>query len=161
MTIHASLVVLGRAGAAFGAPKNAGILILGKSGAGKSDLALRLIAEGATLVADDRTELFTVKGALWGRAPAPIAGLIEARGMGILRIAHAPKARIALAVELGKSESRLPLPRHYKPPKGLDLQAKPVPLIRVSAFEASASAKIALAAAGFAKDLFRDDVNTI
>ena len=55
--IHATCIRIARAGKVFGAPASAGVLILGESGAGKSDLALRLIGRGAELVADDRTEL--------------------------------------------------------------------------------------------------------
>jgi HPr kinase/phosphorylase len=63
--IHASCVVLARAGEPFGAPGDAGILILGASGSGKSDLALRLIGRGALLVADDRVEIFARDDGLW------------------------------------------------------------------------------------------------
>lgn len=63
-----------------------GALIEGPSGVGKSDLALRALSEGFRLVADDRTLLFVSGGRLFGRAPAPLHGLIEARGVGILRL---------------------------------------------------------------------------
>ena len=154
VNIHASCVILGRG--AFGSPPGAGILLLGRSGAGKSDLALRLIAEGGRLVSDDRTELYVARGALWGRPPARLAGLIEVRGLGILKLPHAPRARIALAVALGRPE-RLPEPRHYRP-----LPVKEaVALVTIAPFEASAPAKIAAAVAAFAHGLFRDDVNPI
>lgn len=58
--IHASCVAIGAKG----------VLILGESGAGKSDLALRLMDEGARLVADDRTELYAAKGRLMARLGA-------------------------------------------------------------------------------------------
>ena len=61
-----------------------GVLILGASGVGKSDLALRLIADGALLVADDQTLVEARGDELWATAPATIAGLIEARGVGIV-----------------------------------------------------------------------------
>jgi hypothetical protein len=60
------------------------VLIGGRSGAGKSDLALRLIDRGASLVSDDYTELRRVGGRVLARAPAEIAGKIEVRGLGIL-----------------------------------------------------------------------------
>src|SRR5581483_2217647 len=60
-----------------------GVLIEGDSGSGKSDLALRALDEGWALVADDRTLLWACEGRLYGRAPDPIAGLIEARGLGV------------------------------------------------------------------------------
>lgn len=87
----------------------AGVLILGPSGAGKSSLALRLMALGARLVADDGVLLTAEAGALIARAPAPIAGLIEARGAGILRAEALAQARIVLAVDIGRDETeRLP-----------------------------------------------------
>ena len=68
-------------------------LLLGESGAGKSDLALRLIAAGAQLVADDRVELSVESNRLIARAPANLAGLIEIRNVGIIAL---PSARLPL-----------------------------------------------------------------
>ena len=76
VNIHASCVALGAQG----------VLLLGKPGAGKSDLALRLIDEGGRLVADDRTILFTRRGGLYGKSPASIRGLMEIRGLGIVQL---------------------------------------------------------------------------
>jgi serine kinase of HPr protein (carbohydrate metabolism regulator) len=157
VNVHATCVVLARAARLFGAPQGAGVLLLGKSGAGKSDLALRLIALGARLVSDDRTDLFVDRGKLFGRAPAAIKGLVEMRGVGIAALPHATKARVALAVSLGRPTSRLPLREYYKAP--FDLSAA-VPLIRLAPFEASAPAKIILAAAAFEKNLFREKVRS-
>lgn len=85
------------------------VLILGQSGAGKSALALNLMAFGAELVADDRTEVYTRNGAAWARAPESIRGLIEARGIGILKAAAVPTARIDFVVDLDQTEEmRLP-----------------------------------------------------
>ncbi len=109
-----------------------GVLLLGPPGAGKSDLALRLLARGFALVADDRVE---VAGGC-ARAPAALAGLLEVRGLGILRLPHA-EARLALAVELRDEAERLPTPcRHGE----LDL-----PLVRVRAEAASAPERVAMA----------------
>ncbi|HEY5338136.1 MAG TPA: HPr kinase/phosphatase C-terminal domain-containing protein [Rhizomicrobium sp.] len=163
INIHASCVVLGGAAAAFGAPRNAGILLLGESGAGKSDLALRLIERGAQLVADDRVDLFVTDGILMARAPASLAGLIEARGVGIVALPFAAQARIVLAVELIEAGNvpRLPQTEFYAAPEELALpQSAQPPLIWLSAFEASAPAKVCLAAAAFTKALFRDHHNT-
>jgi HPr kinase/phosphorylase len=86
-----------------------GLLILGPSGSGKSALALRLIGRGADLVADDRTEISLREGGLMARCPTPIAGLIEARGVGLLRAPTLAEARVALVADLGQAESqRLP-----------------------------------------------------
>jgi HPr kinase/phosphorylase len=86
-----------------------GLLILGRSGAGKSALALRLIALGARLVADDRTALTAHAGRLTATCPAAIKGLIEARGIGLLRAPTLDEAEIALVVDLDRTEDqRLP-----------------------------------------------------
>ena len=83
MILHASLVALRLSGVWRGA------LIEGASGAGKSDLALRALGEGFALAADDRVVVFASGGRLYGRSPAPLAGMIEARGVGITRFAIA------------------------------------------------------------------------
>lgn len=86
-----------------------GVLITGQSGTGKSSLALQLIAAGAKLVADDQTLLRAQGGALIASAPDTIAGRIEARALGILRLMHEPKASVVMAITLDhKSEERLP-----------------------------------------------------
>jgi len=160
VNVHATCVRIGRAGTAFGTPRDAGILLLGKSGAGKSDLALRLIALGATLVADDRTDLYVWRGRLYARSPARLAGLIEVRGIGILKLPQAPRARIALVVELGEGAPRLPGHRRYRPPAALGLPAKAAPpIIKIAPFEASAPAKIVTATAAWAHGLYRDTFN--
>ncbi len=101
-----------------------GLLILGAAGAGKSALALKLIALGARLVTDDRVEVTAEGETLVARCPAPsIRGLIEARGFGLLRMEAQPAARLILAIDLDQVESaRLPPPRH------LTLLGKPLAL---------------------------------
>jgi hypothetical protein len=154
--IHASCVMLHRAGQLFDAPADAGILLLGESGAGKSTVALKLLARGARLVADDRVELFARDGRLWGRPPASLAGLIEARGVGIVEIDHAPEACIALAVRLATDAPRMPERQSYAPPEGLPPIAAP-PLLELCAMDAAIAEKIVLAAASFAHALFREE----
>jgi serine kinase of HPr protein (carbohydrate metabolism regulator) len=75
---HAGLIALRWRGAWRG------VLIEGPSGAGKSDLALRALGQGFRLVADDRTIVFASGGRPFGRAPGPLAGLIEVRGLGVV-----------------------------------------------------------------------------
>ena len=157
VNIHATCVVLAHAAGRFGAPRDAGVLLLGKSGSGKSDLALRLISRGAILVSDDRTELCEQGGHLVAKPPAPLRGLIEARGLGIVALSHAHKARIALAVRLDAKVPRLPREEHYKTPWDLPV---PVPLLRLAAFESSAPEKIELAVAAFERNLFRDGASS-
>jgi HPr kinase/phosphorylase len=101
-SVHASAVAFGPAG---------GVLIEGPSGSGKSHLALLLVGQGADLVADDRTILFARDGALYARAPAPLAGLAEVRGLGLVRLAARRLVRIRLVVTLGGPlAARLPEP---------------------------------------------------
>ncbi|WP_137111549.1 HPr kinase/phosphorylase [Rhodobacter sp. SY28-1] len=87
-----------------------GLLILGPSGAGKSALALQLISRGAVLVSDDLTRLEGVGGTLWASCPNPdLQGMIEARGVGILRAPSVSGAEVGLVVDLGQMETdRLP-----------------------------------------------------
>ena len=119
----------------------AGVLLRGPSGAGKSDLALRLIDAGAALVADDQTELRRAGMGLRMSAPAAIAGLLEVRGVGILRVPSVPSAILRLVVTLVPREAieRLPEPRRCL------LLDCAIPEIALAAFEASAAAKLRLA----------------
>ena len=141
--VHASCVAL----------KTAGVLLLGDSGSGKSDLALRLIHEGWSLVADDRTVLALDKGQLKAFAPATIQGLLEVRGVGIVAL-PAKATLLKLAVQLGREGPRLPQPERWTPP-GLKA-ASALPLIRLDGRHASDPAKIALALRALSKGLFRD-----
>jgi len=156
--IHASCIRLGEAGKAFGVSR-AGILLLGKSGTGKSDLVLRFLSQGGILVADDRVELFLKRNLLFGRPSASGAGLLEVRGVGIITLPHQSEVRINLVVDLNASPERLPSHAQFLPPRKLGLAAdRRPPLIRANAYEASAPAKIAAAAAAYSRRLFRDSV---
>jgi len=91
------------------AHKGRAVLILGRSGSGKSALALQLMALGATLVADDRTVVSRQGERLMASTPEHIKGLIEARGVGILKAEAAGPTPVALAVDLETVETaRLP-----------------------------------------------------
>jgi serine kinase of HPr protein (carbohydrate metabolism regulator) len=78
-----------------------GVVLVGPPGSGKSDLALRLIDQGAQLVADDRVVIERQGARLIARPPAAIAGLIEVRGLGIMRVGHAASSALGLVVALG------------------------------------------------------------
>lgn len=89
-----------------------GVLISGRSGQGKSALALALMAFGARLVADDRVLLEPRNGRLIATCPAALSGLVEARGIGLLRARCVPRAALMLVVDLDHEETeRLPHPR--------------------------------------------------
>lgn len=111
LTLHATTIAVhGRA-----------LLILGASGAGKSALALQMLALGADLVADDRTRLTLRDDQVWAEAPAGLPSVIEARGLGLLRTDGLVRAPLALVADLDNLESqRLPPLRHY-PLFGLSL----------------------------------------
>ncbi|SHF19984.1 Hpr(Ser) kinase/phosphatase [Loktanella atrilutea] len=86
------------------------VLIRGASGRGKSGLALRMIALGAVLVADDRVVLTRRGGLVHASCPAALRGLIEARGMGLLRTPPAPPTPLACVVDLDHhTTARLPV----------------------------------------------------
>lgn len=114
LVLHATTVAVG----------DRGLLILGPAGAGKSALALDLMALGASLVADDRTILTRRGAALVATCPPAISGLIEARGIGLLSATPRDSVTLALAVDMGQSENeRLP------PPREIVLLDRPLPLL--------------------------------
>jgi len=124
-----------------------GVLLRGFSGSGKSDLALRLIDDGAELVSDDQVLCQSIDGAVFASPPPAISGLIEVRGLGLMHIAHLPRAEIFLAVDLVAPErvTRLPLAAVC------EIEGVKVPLIELMPFEASAPAKLRLACAALAR----------
>lgn len=109
------------------------MLLIGPSGSGKSDLLLRLLDRGFSLVADDQVEI--VDGI--ARPPAALAGMLEVRGLGIVRLAHVAQSRLALVVALDAPVARLPEPERH-PIFGL-------PVIAVEGRHASAPAIVELA----------------
>lgn len=130
-TLHATCVAIG----------DRGVLITGPSGSGKSDLALRLIDEGARLVADDLTTLKAEDGGLVALAPPRLAGKIEVRGIGIMPVSSTPRVRLALEVALAPSAGIERLPES-ETAQYLDLT---LPRVTLDPFTASAAAKLRLA----------------
>ncbi len=126
MQVHASCV----------ARDGAGVLLLGPPGCGKSDLVLQLLEYGFVLVADDRVD---IEGRT-ARAPAALAGLLEVRGLGVFRLAHAESAELALAVTLDPAAERLPRPARHE---GLG-----IPMVRLDPRGASAALRVRLALDG-------------
>jgi serine kinase of HPr protein (carbohydrate metabolism regulator) len=137
-TIHASCVSInGRA-----------VLIEGRSGEGKSDLALRLIDRGAALVADDQTICQRQGGTAGGGGkllaspPLNIAGKIEVRGIGIVEMPHVERVPVALLIVILDAPPRFPEDARKRRIAGVD-----VPVLALAALEPSAPIKTELALA--------------
>jgi hypothetical protein len=155
VAVHATSVVLGAASAPFGGAVEGAVLLLGEAGAGKSDVALRLIAMGARLLADDQTQLFAEDGRLFAEGVSSLHGRIEIRGVGIVALEAAKPSPVVLAVMLNANAGipRLPEPLRYALPAPLEALEGP-PLLRLSPFEAATPAKIAAAAAALSRGAF-------
>ncbi|MBO6948813.1 MAG: serine/threonine protein kinase [Rhodospirillales bacterium] len=128
-----------------------GVLILGPSGAGKSDLALRLIDEGAILIADDRVDLTPDNGGVLLSGPATIAGLLEVRGVGIVRMRYETKVSLSLVVDLVEPEDMERLPDRLTG----DFMGASVRRIALDPFQVSAPAKIRLALRAADRDMLQ------
>ena len=120
-----------------------GVLLRGPSGSGKSDLALRLIDGGAKLVADDHVELsLDAAGRVMARVPKPLAGLLEVRGIGILRMETVRTAPIGLVVDLTPDDQVERLPEI----ETCVLLDQPIRRLALAPFHCSTPAKVRLAA---------------
>lgn len=128
------------------------VLLRGAPGSGKSDLALRLIDLGWDLVADDYTELDVHDGHLCAHPPEAIKGLIEARGIGIVRLGCLPRARVAALFDL------VPLSEIERlPDRSTEtLLGQAVARFSLHGFDASAPAKVRLALRALGDNLFHD-----
>ena len=146
MIVHAGLIAR-RVGGFW-----KGVLIEGASGAGKSDLALRLLDQGFRLVADDRVLVWASGGRLYGRAPDPLKGLIEARGIDVLPMPTVDFTEIFLSVHcvpLGADVERIQ-GEACETLAGLE-----IPMLRLRALEPSAPAKLAHAMRVLAREARR------
>ncbi len=117
--------------------KGRGVMIMGASGIGKSDLALRLIDRGAVLVSDDYTDVRADLGALIAAPPPTIAGLIEVRGLGIITLPHTENVQVALIVDLNDAPQRLP-----DEAKHIDMLGISIATLALAAHEASSPIKV-------------------
>lgn len=136
-TIHASAVLVGARA----------VLIRGPSGCGKSRLALELIQAArsgalrfARLVGDDRVHVEAAHGRLLVRPAATLAGLIEVRGVGIIKLPHEPSAVVGLVVDLAANTERLP----DSPQQRTELEGIALPRLAVAAGEPALPAVLAL-----------------
>lgn len=135
-----------------------GVLLLGKPGAGKSDLALRLIDQpgggltglmrGARLVADDQVRVCRIGEALTAMAPAVLSGRLEIRGLGIASLPALPEVTLRLAVRLTPAADIERLPDLAA--SRMDILGIALPLILLDAGAASAPARLRAALDQFA-----------
>ena len=133
MILHAGLIARRVSGLWLG------VLIEGPAGSGKSDLAMRAIATGFRLVADDRVSAFTSDGRLYGRAPEALAGLIEVRGVGVIPRCVLPYSRIALRL---RCASRPDVIERLPAEEFTHILGVNMPTVTLWALEASAPHKV-------------------
>ena len=94
--------------------QNRGILIIGPSGSGKSNLSLKLMGLGGQLVSDDRTVVKRRNQEIFAACPDAIKGQIEARGVGILKVPTVKEIKLSFVVDLGnQTDKRLPIQNTY------------------------------------------------
>lgn len=143
MIRHAGLIAL-RCGGEW-----RGALIEGPSGSGKSDLALRALAQGFALVADDQVEVWADVGRLYGRSPDVLAGLIEVRGQGVQRCPYRPFAPIDLVVSLAADPAAVErMPEN----PACEIGGQALPRLDLWPFEPGAPAKIGRALNNIGQD---------
>jgi len=126
------------------------VLLRGKTGSGKSDLALRLMDQGWDLVADDYTELEADGNMLLARPPETLKGLLEVRGLGLVQVPHVERAKVVAVFDL------VPLANVERLPEVtiVSFEGLDVPSYTLHALEASAPAKIRMALQAQTKNLF-------
>lgn len=129
-TVHGACVAIGARA----------VLIEGRSGEGKSDLALRLIDRGATLVADGQVICQRSDRALLASPPAHLAGRIEVRGLGIVEMPSVERIPVDLLIVILDAPPRFPEDARTRRIAGID-----VPVLALAALEPSAPIKVELA----------------
>jgi hypothetical protein len=113
------------------------VLLTGKTGSGKSDLALRLLDRGATLVGDDYVELSVANDTLGVNPSERLAGKFEIRGIGIVRRDYRRGSPLRLIAELGEEGERHPASWPL-----CELQGWSIPLFRLNGLAGSAHIKV-------------------
>ena len=114
-----------------------GVLILGDSGSGKSDLALRLIDNGATLISDDISICRKNSNNIYLYCPPEIKGLLEVREIGIITVPFVERIKLRLVVNLkSKNNERFPKDNSFR------ILGIKIPIISIEGKNSSAVAKI-------------------
>tara|TARA_B100000989_G_scaffold236078_1_gene182921 strand:- start:751 stop:1173 length:423 start_codon:yes stop_codon:yes gene_type:complete len=116
-----------------------GVLIVGHSGSGKSDLALRLIDSGGTLISDDQTVCLKKQNEIFLYSIKEIYGLLEVKGMGIIKVPYVENVKMKIIVSLIKKKPERINPKNKKKILGLNF-----PYLELDPNEISAVAKIKL-----------------
>lgn len=137
-TLHATTVAIG----------GRAVMLAGPSGSGKSDLALRLIDRGATLVSDDYSLAKRIKGVLVAAAPQNIAGKIEIRSIGIIDMPFVSDVPVALVCDLFDIVDRMPAEPMKRVIAGVG-----IPVMKISPKEPSAPIKVEMALRVFGLEL--------
>ena len=114
-----------------------GVLILGDSGSGKSDLALRLIDSGATLISDDISICRKNSNNIYLYCPPEIKGLLEVREVGIITVPFVERIKLRLVVNLkSNNNERFPKDSSFR------ILGIKIPIINIEGKNSSAVAKI-------------------
>lgn len=126
-----------------------GVLLLGESGIGKSEISLDLIRKGHRLIADDRVDISNVRGSLIGSCPESISGMMEVRGIGIINVERmfgvnslADKSRIRLVIHLVPFKKEEPLERIGMKTDQYEILGETVPLIKLPVSAARSMSEI-------------------
>ena len=114
-----------------------GILITGDSGSGKSDLALRLIDNGATLISDDVTICKKKINHIFLSSPHETKGLLEVREVGIITVPFVEQVKLRMVVKLiNEKLERLPKKKICK------LLGVDIPLLTINGLNSSSVIKV-------------------
>lgn len=126
-----------------------GVLLMGDSGIGKSEISLDLIRKGHCLVADDRVDISDVRGKLIGTCPETIYGMMEVRGIGIINISKmfginslCKRSRINLVISLIPFSTDQPLERIGMKTDHMEILNESIPLIKLPVSAARSMAEI-------------------
>ena len=120
--------------------QGSGVLICGKSGTGKSSLALQLMDRGAILIADDQTLLSLEREELILQSPVSLKGMMEVRGVGLCSFPVQQKSCLRLCVEICETEELERLPK----PLFIEYYDRKIPLLKLNKDDPLGALKVEL-----------------